>query len=237
MNSVPARPYPARARVGLLLPSTNWVMEPDLWDALWPRASVHTSRLPLDDVTADAERRMVATAPMAAAAIGPLRPDVTVFGCTSAGGVLGRVTERQMVVELAAHAQSPVVSVIGASLEVLRSLGVRRLAIFTPYVEDLTDAVAQSFSAEGFAVEQVASLGLTENQAIGLLTPDEVAAAVIEAMEGTAADAVFVSCTNLRAVAAREWIEAALGRPVVTSNSAVADVVNARLDALEREPV
>jgi maleate isomerase len=222
------------ARVGLLLPSTNSVMEPDLWGALWPHASVHTSRLPLDDVTAEAEHRMLATAPAAAAGLAPLRNRLTVFGCTSATGILGRAAENALVRDLAELSASPVISVLGAATEVLRDLGARTLNVFTPYVPELSAAVATSLGAEGFSIARVASLELTDNVAIGRLTPGEVHDAVVRAMAGATADAIFVSCTNLRAMDAAADLGRTLGVPVVTSNSAVAEVARRRLGLLDR---
>lgn len=224
----------ASARVGLLLPSTNSVMEPDLWAALWPHASVHTARLPLDDVTSEAEHRMLGAAPAAAAGLAPLRNRLTVFGCTSATGILGRAAEKTLVRELAELSRSPVISVIGAATEVLRDLGARSVSVFTPYIAELSLAVATSLDDEQFTIGRVASLGLSDNTAIGRLTAEAVHDAVTRAMEGTSADVIFVSCTNLRAMEAAEAIGRTLGKPVVTSNSAVAEVTRRHLGLVDR---
>jgi maleate isomerase len=234
--AVPASAAPTR--VGLLLPSTNSIMEPDLWSAFWPHASVHTSRLPLDDVTAEAERRMLAAAPAEAAALAPLQLRLTVFGCTSAGAILGRAAENTLMAELEQLSGAPVISVLGAVTEVLGELGARSVSIFTPYIAELSAAVANSLSDEGFLIERVASSNLTDNAAIGHLTKDEVIDDVTRAMTGTVADAIFISCTNLRAMSAAADIERALGKPVVTSNGAVVHVARRRLAVgAGREPV
>jgi maleate isomerase len=227
--------HPVTPRVGLLLPSTNTVMEPDLWRAVWPQASLHACRLPLEDVTAEAETRMLALAPAAAGQLAALRPSLTVFGCTSAGGILGREGERDFLAELSVRTGSELVSVLEASTEVMRAAGIRSIALFTPYVEHLSAAVASSLEVEGFAIERVTSLGLSDNTAIGSLHPRRLADVVCRQLGGSDADAIFVSCTNLRAMEAIDGISRRLERPVITSNSAVARVVHQRLAAgLER---
>jgi maleate isomerase len=218
-----------RRRIGLLLPSTNSVMEPDLWRELWPGASVHTSRLPLDDVSAVAEERMLSLAPAAARDLAPLRTQLTVFGCTSAGAILGRAGEADLLDTLATLTGGPVISVLEASFEILRRISARCIGLFTPYVPALTQSVADSFTAEGFAVVKTHSLGLRDNTAIGNLGPPQIQDSVVSAMQDTALDAIFISCTNLRAAEAIASIGARLGVPVISSNNAVARVVQEHL--------
>lgn len=220
-------------RIGLLLPSTNSVMEPDLWNSLWPQASFHTFRLRLDDVTPAAETRMLAAAPEAADQLRSLAPVLTIFGCTSAGGLLGRTGERALVADLAVRGGLEVMSVLDAATQALREVNGSSVAVFTPYIPALSDAVAASLGEEGFEVERVTSLGLTDNGAIGALDPATIVEVVAERLEDTAADAVFISCTNLRAMEAADELSRRLGLPVVTSNSAVAHVARQRLG---REP-
>ena len=81
-------------RVALLVPSSNIVMENDLHAAL-PKDdfTVHTDRMYLVETTRDAEVRMIEDyEPAALSDLGTLNPDVLVFGCTSAGSLMGWTT-------------------------------------------------------------------------------------------------------------------------------------------------
>ena len=53
----------------------------------------------------------------------------------------------------------------------------------------------------------------------------------VETLAGQELDLVFLSCTNFRALEAREHVERALGVPVVTSNSAALEAVGDRIQA------
>src|SRR5215211_6152341 len=83
-----------RWRVGLLVPSSNTVMEPDLWRALPPDTTLHTGRMYLEDTTPEGESRMLDEHVLPAARdLITARPDLIVFGCTSAGALrVGIVT-------------------------------------------------------------------------------------------------------------------------------------------------
>jgi maleate cis-trans isomerase len=79
----------APLRVGLIVPSSNTVMEPDFHQHL-PGTIVSTTRILLEQVTRDAEFRMLEEdLPRAAQLIKTTAPDIVVFGCTSAGSLDG----------------------------------------------------------------------------------------------------------------------------------------------------
>jgi maleate isomerase len=218
-------------RVGVLVPSSNTVMENDMHRGLpQDRFSVHTARMHLVETTPEAERTMVdETAPEAARLLGTARPDVLVFGCTSAGSLAGLDGDRRLAERLGEIAGCPGVGVISSAVEALERRGVRRVALLTPYVESLTASIARTLEEGGLEVVATYGLGIDDNIALADPTPEEIAGIVAERFAGVDCDAVFVSCTNFRALEAAPAIEAALGRPVVTSNLAVIEAVELRV--------
>lgn len=209
-----------RYRVGLLVPSSNTVMEPDLAFALAPAATVHTARMLLRDVTADAEERMLDEHTLPAAeTLATTTPDVTVFGCTSAGALRGHAADAALTERISQVTGAPAISVIQAVREGLRGFGARRIAVATPYTAALAARVIASLDDLGEVVA-VANLGLIDNRAIGATPPERVAEFVSDQLGDAGADAIFISCTNLRAVEALEQVSAAVGVPVTSSNAA-----------------
>lgn len=216
-------------RVGLLVPSSNTVMEPDFVRGLPDDVTLHTARMLLDDVTADAEARMLDDETLPAArALGTAQPHVAVFGCTSAGALRGLDADVRMTARIAEATAAPTVSVIQAVRAKLRHLGVRRLAVATPYTEALTERITESLR-DLFEIVAVAHLGLTDNREIGDTPPQRVVEFVRGAFEGVDVDAVFVSCTNFRAVEALDALTDVLGLPVTSSNAATLNAVVAHL--------
>ncbi|MGH3439385.1 MAG: maleate cis-trans isomerase family protein [Sciscionella sp.] len=207
------------SRVGLLIPSSNTVMERDLHAALDPPHRVHTARMLLADVTVDAERRMLQGEAMPAARrVAAARPDVVVFGCTSASALYGKDYDDEFRARLAEITGTPVLGVLSAVIDELAQAN--GIALFTPYVAELTDRIAESLRAADLPVVTTKGLGLSDNSRIGALEPSQIVSAVTE-MNLDGADMVFCSCTNLRAVEARQAVSDATGLPVVTSNHAV----------------
>jgi len=216
-------------RVGLLVPSSNTVMEPDLRRCLPADVTLHTGRMLLDEVTPDGERRMLDEAVMPAArALGTAEPHLTVFGCTSAGALRGLDADAEMTARIAAVTGAPTVSVITAVRDRLRALGVQRLAVATPYTAALTGRITAALD-DMVDVVAVAHLGLTDNRRIGDTSPADILAFVRDELGGTDADAVFISCTNLRAIEALDAVRDALDVPVTSSNDATVRAVGERL--------
>ena len=219
-------PEPA-GRVGLIVPSTNTVMEPDLYRNLPRNVSVHTSRMLLEgSVTIEAEELMLDVyLPECARQIGTLRPDVVVFGCTSAGALRGPAYEQELAQEISQATGAPTVTIMGAVVEELRRLEVNSIAMLTPYSEEINDTIKESLETSGFTVPYMNGMDVKGAFNIAAVTPAEIIAYVREQLEGVASDCLFVSCANLRSVEVLGELRAVAGRPVVTSNQAVLECV------------
>ena len=213
-------------RIGLIVPSSNTVMEPDFHRHLAPKGLVSTARIFLEDVTREAELRMLKEdLPRAAELIRTTAPDVVVFGCTSAGS-LGTSSHDEGIRNMLAKATgAKAVTVLEAVFEKLRSLQPRKLAVFTPYVEDLTASVARSLSEAGFPPIHAAGMGIQPNLDIGRVTPAEIVSFVSKQINGLAPDCIFLSCTNWQAIQAIPALEAQTGVPVISSNQAAINFV------------
>jgi len=124
--------------------------------------------------------------------------------------------------------------VISAVSEALGRAGAKRIAVITPYIEDLTQSVANAIKIEGREIVAAHGMGITVNKALADPTPADIVSFARQSLQGTKFDLLFVSCTNFRALEAREALEQALGVPVITSNSAVIDAIRRRFERPER---
>ena len=212
-------------RIGLIVPSSNTVMEPDFHRHFKDAALVSTARILLESVTRDDEFQMLEELPRALRLIQTTAPDTVVFGCTSAGSLEGLEHDSRIGKVIEEQTGARAITVIQAVLAQLNAIRPSKVAVFTPYLEDLTRSVAQCIVEAGYSVIKAAGMGLRENLDIGRVTPDEVTAFVERNARGTAADCLFLSCTNWRAVEALDVLKSKLGVPVVTSNQATLDAV------------
>jgi maleate isomerase len=224
-------------RMGLLVPSSNTVMEVDLYRGLPDRFTVHTARMYLEETTREAEQRMIDEfAPEAAASVGTARPHFVVFGCTSAGSLGGHRYDREICRRLSEVTGVPTVGVFSAVREALGRTKARSIAVITPYGDDLNASIRGGLEGDGFEVLAFHGLGITVNFELATVTPAEIAAFAVEKLKGVKADAVFFSCTNFRALEALPLLKGQLGMPVVTSNSATLEAILAMEKTIDSVP-
>jgi maleate isomerase len=215
----------ASLRIGLIVPSSNTVMEPELHQYL-AQTIVSTTRILLEQVTRDAELRMLEEdLPRAAQLIKTTAPDIVVFGCTSAGSLEGLAYDDGIGQMLDQRTGAKAITVIRAVLTQLRMNRLQKVAVFTPYVPDLTNSVTRCIGDGGYAIVKAKGMGIRENLNIGRVTSEEIISFVESEMEGTAADCVFLSGTNWRALEAIEPLRKKLRIPIISSNQAVIDTV------------
>lgn len=214
-------------RIGLVIPHTDTTLESDLQRTFAGQASVHTARAFLAEVSDAAEARMLDEAvPAAARLLAAVRPDLLVFGCTSAGALRGADGDRALAADLEAEAGCPVVSAFSAVLAALDRRVVGPVALFSPYTEGVQATMRCALEAAGLPVVEGGAMGLADDTEIGRIAPESVHAFVAGAAPRMAeAAGILISCTNLRAAECAAALEAELERPVVTSNTAILDAI------------
>jgi len=222
--------------IGLIVPSSNTVMEGDFHRGFSRPAVVATTRIFLEDVTREAEEKMIREElPSAARLIATAEPKVVVFGCTSAGSLGGIEHDAEIGRSLARATGAQSLTVVAAMIAALRELRAESVAVLTPYVEDLTHSVAQCISQAGFSVASAAGMGITSNRAIGRVEPEEIVRFAISHLLHSPADSVFLSCTNWRAVEALPQLQATVSQRVLSSNQCCIQAVSARMRLVARQ--
>ncbi|MGK2955800.1 MAG: maleate cis-trans isomerase family protein [Solirubrobacterales bacterium] len=217
-------------RIGLMLPSSNTVMEPDFVREFAGRATIHAARMFLEDpVTTEGEERMLDEgAEPAARDLGTLEPDLVVFGCTSAGALRGAEADRKLRATLSDLAGAPVVGIVDSIARSLRGRGMERVSVFTPYSDDLNRVIARGLDEDGFDVLSIEGLGNADNVAIGRVGPEHILDRGADAV-AKGSEALVVPCTNFRAFEVRDELAEKTGVEVITACSAVIESIGSEL--------
>lgn len=209
-------------RVGLMIPSSNTMMEPDFTAGLGDDVTLHTARMFMEDTTAEGENRMLDEFALPAARdLATAHADVVVFGCTSAGALRGNAYDADLCRRISDITGKPTVSTIASVRAAIRASGAQRVGVITPYVDELNVKIKESVEADGPEVVKIAGLGMSENFAIARVAPKAIEDFAAAELSGLGIDLAFASCTNFAAMAAMDRISERLGVPVVTSNQAV----------------
>ena len=152
-----------------------------------------------------------------------------VFGCTSAGALGGLEHDARLKDRIEEAVGAQVVTVVGSMVSELAAASAARVAVFTPYAEDLTHSVAACVEAAGYDVVQATGAGILDNRQIGAMAPQAIVDFVSEHLRD--ADALFLSCTNWRAIEAIDSLSERLRLPVLSSNQGTLAGVQRLIDA------
>jgi len=212
---------PGRCRIGLIALSNDYVTERDFIN-MRPTddVAVFVSRVPnTPECTVETLRAMAPHITTAASLLVPDgRLDAVAYSCTSGTVVMGYDSICSYV--HAARPDVPCITPITASLQALDRFAAEKLAVLTPYVDDVNGAIATYLEAHGKHLAGFTSFHIEDNEVMAALPCEAIFEAALEA-DRPDAEALFISCTAIRAVDVVERIEQALGKPVVTANQAL----------------
>lgn len=210
-------PTPQRG-VGIVAPF-DFALDRELWRWVPDDVSLHVTRTPFVPVEVSLDlARLVSeheTLTEAVRALSAVSPEVVAYACTSGSFVGGGVGERAMAAAMSRAGEMPALTTSGALLHALHELGVRRVAVVTPYTKSVTDSLEEYLAEGGMEVCGRSYLGLTRE--IWRVSYREVVRMAHEASEGTP-DALFISCTNLPTFDMIPQLEAELRIPVLSAN-------------------
>ena len=215
--------YGARGRIGLITLASDTSVLPEYTRAMPEGVAVYAAPivLPRGEVTPAALAEMLAEDQLehAAELLVWADVDVIVFACTTGSLVHGVGWDRELVGRIERASDRTATTTTTAVLDALRVVGASSLAVATPYIEELNAIESRFLEASGFRVAGIAGLGCATDAEIGRLEPAD-AVSLVERVDRSDADAIFISCTNFHCLPAVESLERAHGKPVVTSNLA-----------------
>ena len=211
-----------RASIGLVALATDRVGALDTEEFLsLEGVAVFSTRLPMSPVaTPETLRAMDNHLEHAARLLVPgSRLDVVGFSCTSGTIAIGeeRVTEAIRAARPTALVTTP----IRAGVTALRRLSVQRISLLVPYLVPTAQLVSDFFENEGFTIERRATFDLGGDPQMNLLSPEALIRGAMQ-VDTPRSEAVFISCTGLRTRHVISEAERRLGKPIVTSNQALA---------------
>jgi maleate isomerase len=212
---------PGKFRIGLILLSNDYATERDFVNMRpSPDVAYFAVRIPMPpEITTESLTRTEKELGRAASLILPGgRVDAIAYSCTSASVVLGH--ERVQRAIQSGRPCVPCITPINAALSALETLGAKRIAVLTPYIDSINERFLQEFRNLGQDVRSFHSFKLINDLDMANLSPQSILQGAVEA-DVDDADAVFISCTAIRAVEVIDAIEQQIGKPVVTSIQAM----------------
>ena len=215
-------PMGTATRMGLLVPSSNAVMEVEFYRSLPADISVHTSHIYRASAAVDAQA-MVETgrnAAQTALSLSQTEVALVVYGHTASSYVNGPAGDSEIARVVAEAAGAPAMTAASAAVRCLRSVGAKRLWLAAPYPVGPTRSAADFLIAHGFEVVSTECLGIAHGPDLKHVPLQAAYELGLRAAARSAADALFMSGTGVHTIGVIGALEKALGKPVITANLA-----------------
>ena len=145
-----------------------------------------------------------------------LQYKVVGYGCTSGTAVIGAKIVAEQI-KAGCHT-SAVTDPLTALISACHEKGVKRLAVLSPYVEDVSATLRQRLYSADIETSQFGSFNEANETAVAHISGDSVAAAATALFQRGRSEAIFISCTNLQTLDVIAEIERRCGCPVWSSN-------------------
>ena len=210
-----------KRRFGLILPSVNIRMEPELnrCEQLIKHFNFYATRVLLDNTTEDTLKSMEHDLLRAAEMMATVYPEAVIYGCTSGSFISGKDGNNNIIETIKQQCKCPVVTASQAMIDALRQIGVTKLTLVTPYTDDINLKEKDFLEQNGIEVVSMKGLQIVPAEVLRTQSVETIEKLVVTT-DVKEADAVFISCTNVEGFHICDSLEKKIGKPVVTSNIA-----------------
>jgi maleate isomerase len=212
--------------MGVIIPSTNTVVESDFWDMRVPGVTFHTGRIYIaqPNLGSDAAvKELLAQVDHAIEAavrdVMTCKPDALAMGMSAPTFWDGVPGARRFSEKMRQLSGLKIAMGSEACRDALAVYKAKRIAVFTPYQPIMREQIVKYFQDCGFEVVRYKDLRSPSATAIAEITPAELRP-VLKELDGPDVDAIVQCGTNLSMVRLAADAEGWLGKPVVAINAA-----------------
>ncbi len=206
-------------RVGLLIPSSNSLIEPEYYAVMPKSVSVHFARLAMTEVNDDGLARQDEDVMRQSALLATAGVDVILFCQTAASFYRGLEYDAGLKTRIETASGKPAMTAAQTIIDVLNVLGTRRIAMATPFIPEVYDVSCAFLTANGFDVLAVEGLGYVDNFLIAQIEYDTVRE-LVRRSDHPDAEAIVIPGGNMPCLLIADELEQELGKPVITTNQA-----------------
>jgi maleate isomerase len=222
-----------RARIGIVYPADS-DGDDDYWNFAPEGVTLHISRN-----AADTEGDPVASAmaqfddgaiETACRLLQPIHPHAVAYACCSGSFIRGPQGDHRIITAMEQATGCRATTGMSGCVAALRALGVRRIAVVTPYPESKNRRLRDHLEAEGFRISSFKTLELPDGiwnfcrragMTVSTLLGNDMAYRLGRAADVPEAEAVLIACTSFRTGEMIAALEEDVAKPVVTANQAV----------------
>ena len=209
-----------RARLGVIIPTSNRMIEPQFQHFAPDGLGVHFMRARITGKWTRPLPELETEIVSAGVALADARPDLIAFHCTATSMKEGEAGERKLVAALENATGRSSLTTAGAVTQALGALAMRKIVLITPYVQPTNDHEIAYLRGKGIDTVRDVALGLSGGDQF-IRIPSEKWIDVAIDQNGADFDGFLLSCANTTQIEAIDAIEKATSKPVVSVNQAM----------------
>jgi maleate isomerase len=209
---------PDQVGIGVVIPY-DFALDRELWRWVPAQVSLHLTRTPYQEIPVSVAQAIAVgdreTVARCTRDLLTVEPAAVAYGCTSGSFIGGLAGEAALVAGMVEAGAPMAVTTSGGVIAAAHALGLKNLAVVTPYDESVGAKLRAYLNEAGVEVAAQNDMGLTGRI---WTVPYEVTADLARRTAQGGGDAVFLSCTNLLTYDLIASLEQELGVPVITAN-------------------
>ena len=208
-------------KIGLIALSTDFTIEQDFRNICYNQnVDIYVNRIPFENpLNHENYIKMVEHLKNISENILPgEKIDSIAYGCTSGTVAIGvdKIIQEIQKSKYGSYVTTP----ITASLKAFSNLNIKKISVLTPYPRKINETIFNYLLNNGIEIINFYSFDLEYDSEIAKIDPNYLIE-VIEKIDHKDADAIFISCTALRAVEVLEFMEKKISKHVISSNQAI----------------
>ena len=205
-------------RIGLITLASDFRIEKDFNNIVYDKEiDLFCNRIKsYNPLTNDKLKKMADDIPRVAGDILPNEKlDCIAYGCTSGTIAAGyeSIFEKVNIAKPNTKVTTPITSAINA----IKTLGIKRLSIFTPYTDEINQSVINYFKKEDINISELSYFDIASDLDIGKVDQDYLFEALTK-IDLSKSDALFVSCTALPILSIIKDLEDKTDKIILSSN-------------------
>ena len=205
-------------RIGLITLASDFRIEKDFNNIVYDKEiDLFCNRIKsYNPLTNEKLKKMADDIPRVAGDILPNEKlDCIAYGCTSGTIAAGyeSIFEKVNIAKPNTKVTTPITSAINA----IKTLGIKRLSIFTPYTDEINQSVINYFKQEDINISELSYFDIASDLDIGKVDQDYLFEALTK-IDLSKSDALFVSCTALPILSIIKDLEDKTDKIILSSN-------------------
>ena len=208
-------------RIGLIALSTDFTIEQDYRNICHQLpVDIFVNRIPFENpLNHENYLKMAHHISDVSAQILPSEDvDIVAYGCTSGTIAIGAERIKQEVNNSKPNAK--VTTPITAAIKAFNYLGIKKIAVLTPYPKDVNETVFNYLNENNLTIDSFSSFNLEYDSEIAQVSHESLQKQIAK-IDLSNVDGLFVSCTALKIVDVLDKIEKLQNTTIISSNQAI----------------